>query len=589
MKQIVITLLMSVLGVQCVSGGIVSPERAARYAGEFMGMKTVPVQENGNVRMAPGRDVEKAPCFYVFNNPDGGWVIISADDRVTPILAYSDAGSFSMDNLPENTRWWMDGIAETIEMVQKSDLKASAEASAAWNSLQNGLSASVAERKVLETALWYQEWPYNEMCPIVSGENKRAVTGCLATAMAIVLRYNRWPVKGKGVIGGYVTDTYQTYIPSFSIEDHIYDWDKMPLDDGETNVWDDEQIRQVARLMYDCGVSISMDYTEEEGSSSYHGFVPDALKQHFSYSEKIIDLSRSSYTSAQWFSIMKNEIDEGRVILYGGFDDGSGHAFVCDGYDASDSRLHINWGFSGSYNGFFTLDMKMGRYKFSQHQAAIVGIAPDTCQVILGDAEQLSHFMVYNLSGMSPVTPVDMKQGSPVQFEIGYFQNQTQQDVIKEFKVCLMDRSGTVRQEGWHATMSFPAVSRLVFSETTEQTVLEVTPDFTDYFKLFVKDDNGEWSPMTGNYDFFPGNDGIICGVTPDPVMILPSDCIAGQEIELELTYGFVPVKSVKWTVNGSRTVSSKAILRAGSNSVRADIVYFDGSKGTIMGTVTAK
>lgn len=576
---------MACIWAQCAGAAVVTPDMAARYAGRFMGMSTLPVQEKSGAQMAAGRDGEQDAAYYVYNNPDGGWVIIAADDRINPVLGYSDKGSFSLENMPDNLKWWMEGLAGTVEELRASGAEASDAARAAWRSLRSDPVTTGSEQKVLETAKWYQEWPYNEKCPIVAGENKRSLTGCVATAMAIVMRYNRWPERGKGLVGGYVTSTYQTYIPSFYLDEHVYDWDNMPLTDGEKAGWTDDQIREVSQLMYDCGVSVTMDYTEEYGSSAFQGDVPKIMIENFSYSDDLQFIYRSAYSLNEWFAVMRNEIDSERIILYSGTGDIGGHAFVCDGYDTQDSRLHINWGWSGDADGFYTLDLKIDDYNyFPIDQAAIIGLVPDTCHVEVPDGQLVFNVGINQLFGLSPVDYPDMKEGLPVQFLIGYFQNTSMQKITKKFKVCLMDKSGNMRQEGWNCTFSLPASDNYLYNKKTESSLLEVTPDLTDCFRLFVEDNSGNWIPVPADNDLFPDNDGIVCGVTPDPVIVYDD-----KEKELRLTMGFVPVKSVRWSINGKETDTPKVDLEPGRNSVKAYVEYMDGTEGTIRATFTSK
>lgn len=576
---------MACIWAQCAGAAVVTPDMAARYAGRFMGMSTLPVQEKSGAQMAAGRDGEQDAAYYVYNNPDGGWVIIAADDRINPVLGYSDKGSFSLENMPDNLKWWMEGLAGTVEELRASGAEASDAARAAWRSLRSDPVTTGSEQKVLETAKWYQEWPYNEKCPIVAGENKRSLTGCVATAMAIIMRYNRWPERGKGLIGGYVTSTYQTYIPSFYLDDHVYDWDNMPLTDGEKAGWTDDQIREVSQLMYDCGVSVTMDYSEEYGSAASEGDVPEAMIGNFSYSDDIQYLYRSAYSLDEWFAVMRNEIDAERLILYCGSGDTGGHAFVCDGYDTQDSRLHINWGWSGDADGFFTLDLKIDDYNdFPLEQTAIIGIVPDTCHVEMPDGQFIFNYVNYQKFGLTLVNSQDMKEGVPVQFNVGSFLNTSSEKIRMKFKVCLMDKSGNMRQEGWNCTINLPAYNGYFYKGTTEATELEVTPELTDCFRLFYEDNNGNWVPMPANYDLFPDNDGIACGVTPDPVIIYDD-----KEKELRLTMGFVPVKSVRWSINGKETDTPKVDLEPGRNSVKAYVEYMDGTEGTIRATFTSK
>lgn len=587
MKRYVLSIFLLVTFAPLAWAGVVTPERAARYAESLLGMSSTPVAENGSQNRAASRNGAQDPEYYVFNNPDGGWVIIAADDRVTPILGYSDKGKFTVDDMPDNVSWWMDGVAKVIDNVRDLDMEASDEVRKAWSKVQDRLLTTSDNSITIPSALWDQLEPYNDFCPIVAGDINRSVTGCVATAMAIIMRHNRWPAQGTGVIAGYKTYSTETYIPSDPVGDHTYNWNNMPLTDAKKaeSGWTQAQKRQVAQLMYDCGVSVGMDYMYE-GSSASSDYIAYALQTYFSYSDKSMQVLRASYTEDEWLSIIRNEIDAGRLVLYCGNGDAGGHAFVCDGYKTDEKKLRINWGWGGEFNGFFALNLPATEeFSFDEFQAAIIGIAPNTADVIHSGVEQLIQYPYGNMFGLRPVMPADIVKDKEIKFEVGHFMNCSAHSVTKEFKVVLMDSAGNVRQEGWPVTMSFPASDNYVYYDYTEPAVLNVTPKFTDYFKLFMKDGD-DWVPANNNHEIVPDADGVCCGITPNPVIVLPDACSAGQEISLSLTLGFVPVKSVKWSVNGSALQDNKVTLVQGKNVIQADVEYHNDSEGTITATV---
>ena len=582
---------------QVAMAGIVSPDMAARCAGQLLGSDQLQLSDaipssRSNVR---GNE-SSAPDYYIFNNPQGGWAIIAADDRVRPVLGYSESGSFSATDVPGNVEVWMEDVHEVMERVRKSTAQAPESVREAWNALTTGTARGQSQRVELETPLWSQDSPYNDLCPIVTAENKRAYAGCLATAMAIVARFNCWPERGKGVIGGYTTQTHQTYIPAYSIEDHVYDWNQMPLTEGHlaSSRWTTTQKEQVAQLIHDCGVMIEMDYSYSLGSSAYADYVPRELQEHFSYSASSVCVYRSAYSEDDWYSMICNEIDNNRVVIYCGANEYEGHAFVCDGYDSNERMLRINWGWGGAYNGFFSLEMVVDSIAqpdvaFGSYQTAVIGLAPNTNDVDIPEQPRLLHDVGEGLFGLSPVLPADMKEGQAVSFNAGWFHNTWNMELSQDFMVRLMDSNGNVRQEGWKFNISFPSSGLEYYSATSSATVLEVTPNLTDYFMLFVKDGNGEWVPACVNRDVFPEAEGICCGVTRDPVVVLSDSPSALQEVRLSLTLGFIPVSSVKWYVNGAELRGDKFVIQPGKTEIMAKINYMDGSDGTIFKTITAE
>ena len=586
---------------QYAMASVVTPEDAARYAGKFMGMHSAPVPDNVPLQRSASRGGVQEPEYYVFNNPDGGWVIIASDDRITPVLAYSTSGSFDPDaDMPDNLSSWIDDVTQSINVIRSSDEVASAQVSAAWSALRGVGDNPESTKKEIETACWDQTAPYNSLCPKVkiNGVETCTAAGCVATAMAIAMRHNNWPEKGKGIIGGYSAISRLFYVKEDTIEGRVYDWDKMPLTHAGKGGWTSEQKQEVAQLIRDCGVMVKMDYTEyESGAKMYE--IPVAMNEHMSYSDKILQINRASYPVDEWFSIMKNEIDANRVVIYSAVSSAGGHAMVCDGYDTDGCKLHINWGWGGQANGFYTLDLSgvntnvYRNLSFGRNHIAIIGIAPDTSIVSHNEEAQLWHYADNEYYGLTPnvaqeVFLQDIVKWTVLSFNVGYFVNTSNKWVTKDMKVCLMDSSGTIIQDGWMKHFSIPPADDRLYYTQTQLSRLGVNPELTDYFKLFFWEGT-KWVPANQNHELFPDADGICCGVTPDPIIILPDECSAGQQIKLKLTYGFVPVKTVKWSVNGTEYKAPTLVLGAGTTEIRADVTYYDESEGTITATINAE
>lgn len=588
-RSVLVILLMGCLSQTAVAE-VVKPDAAARYAASLMGVNSLSVSEK-NISRAPGRDgVTADPEYYVFNNPEGGWIIISAEDRVSPVIGYSNTGYFDISNLPSNIKWWMDGVAESIDKVRQQDLEAPASVRRSWQALSTN-RAPASTKKVLETANWDQEAPYTLYCPYINGENQRALVGCVATAMSIVMRYNQWPERGRGQIGGYTTRTNPTYISAYPIDNHVYNWENMPMTDAakKESAWTDAQLHEVAQLMHDCGVMVQMDYSIE-ASGALSKDAANAMKEHMSYAESTTFLARSLYPLDEWFTLIKNEIDANRVLVYSGDGDSGGHAFVCDGYDTEGSKIHINWGWGGSLNGFFTLDLTIREDDgFPKEQGAIVGIAPDTTTIVAEESEPFYLSFKNQLYGMQPNYWLDMKKGSEVSFVFGWLYTAGSYDGDAEFKVCLMDKGGMIKQEGWTKKVKINKADYYIYGIETDDTALESTPELTDYFQLFYRIEGGSWRPVKGNWDVVPGVDGIFCGITPEPIIIVPDNCTAGQKINPTLTRGSVPVSRVSWKHNGKQIEGSEITLTEGSNVIRADVERVDGTKSSIIRTVTTK
>lgn len=315
-------------------------------------------------------------AFYVFNFNEG-FVIVSADDCATPILGYSDEGRFSMDDLPIQLEEYLHHFVEQIQYGIENNLEASEETACQW-ALVKATGHINEERGIkgispLATAMWDQGCYYNDFCPSISdGPCGHAYTGCAATAMAIIMHYWSYPATGDG------SHSYTPVLhPEFGQQSvnfgaTNYLWNNMPNIVTSTST-------AVATLMYHCGVSIDMEYggAADGGSSGFPYMVQSAFPTYFRYSNDISTVQKNYYSNNAWFELMKSNLDQGMPIHYSGWGpDGGGHGFVCDAYNDS-NQLHFNWGWSGSNNGFFSLDaLTPDNYNFSYDNLAIINIHP---------------------------------------------------------------------------------------------------------------------------------------------------------------------------------------------------------------------
>jgi hypothetical protein len=313
-------------------------------------------------------------AFYVFNVGTIGYVIVAGDDTVTPILGYSDQGNFISENMPSNIKKWLENYKNEIIFIIENDIKATEEINKEWNLQQannksNNTTLSVNAVNPLIQTHWDQSPYYNAQCP------SNSVTGCVATAMAQVMKFWNYPATGSG-FHSYNHPQYGTLSANYG--NTTYQWSSMPNSVTSSN-------NAVATLMYHCGVSVNMNYNiaSAGGSSAQTLDVVDALKTYFNYSTSIQGLYRTSYTDPQWIALLKVELDAGRPIQYAGTGSGGGHSFVCDGYDVN-NYFHFNWGWSGNSDAYFLLNSLNpgslgtggGAGGFNSNQRAIVGIQP---------------------------------------------------------------------------------------------------------------------------------------------------------------------------------------------------------------------
>ena len=333
--------------------------------------------------------------FYIFNT-DGGFVIISADDIAYPVLGYSDEGSFNTSNIAINTLEWLRGYQRQIQFGIDNNIKATEEISDLWYKLQNGIPPmhkSTRAVSALMTTKWNQGPPYNLLCPYDDRTDENAVTGCVATAMAQVMKYWNYPTRGTGSYSYLYSSSYYPE-QSADFENTTYDWNNMP--DRLLSYSSQAEKDAVSTLMYHCGVSVGMNYgtVTNGGGSAAHtvasGYEGErctelALKDNFGYKTSIQGLGREDYTG-DWDNLLKAELNARRPIIYSGngTGGGAGHCFVCDGYN-DNNYFHFNWGWGGAYDGFFlTTALTPGGggigsdddNNYSYRQAAVIGIEP---------------------------------------------------------------------------------------------------------------------------------------------------------------------------------------------------------------------
>lgn len=320
-----------------------------------------------------------APTYYVYNRQGGGWAIIAADDCVNPILGYSFTGEFPTDEtIPDNLRWWLDDcISVQIAVARAQGYKAPR--TAGYDHVLT------AEGKEYETALWDQGAPYNGECPVIQGG--QTITGCVATAAAIKCRFHEWPYKGSGTTPSYSYDSDESFkhytVPENKLG-RIYDYDNMPL--RYTSASTKEQKKAVAALMHDMGTGCKMMYGWY-GSGAFTPNLEYSLKTYFHYDKNLHLEDRDSYSDSKWCEMLIKELEEVGPILYSGVDpsDNGGHEFIFDGYSGT-STFRVNWGWSGSGNGYFTLNLNIpGSYTFSKYQDAIFGCKPDKTGIFTPD------------------------------------------------------------------------------------------------------------------------------------------------------------------------------------------------------------
>jgi hypothetical protein len=366
------------------------------------------------------------PVYYIFNiGLDKGYVIVAAEDRVIPVLSYSFERFFLKENFPKAFNWIMDSYKEIINLTREKNLPANEQASSLWSYYTNFNAKSTSNISqippILGNITWDQGCYYNAMTP-ANGDASfcyRNPTGCVATAMAMIMKYYAWPTQGQGSYS-YVHSTangfsnnYGTLSANFGTS--TYNWSSMPLNVVSANA-------EVAKIMYHCGVAVEMDY-DQNGSGAVVGAAagypyPTAQKAFVNYFKypTAVYFKKSAFTDENWKTKIKTNLDAGRPILYAGDDGSAGHAFVLDGYQGTNNDYyHFNFGWSGWGNGYFYLTninpggggVGGGSYNFTLNQEGIFEIAKPSTNI-----EELSSNINFS------VTPNPSNGNFSIEFEL---------------------------------------------------------------------------------------------------------------------------------------------------------------------------
>lgn len=299
-----------------------------------------------------GYTAKQLPAYYIFDHTDcNGFMVISADDVAMPLLGYSDSGSIDPDNMPENMRAWLEYYANEIEWAAERE-------SSGIRHIRQPLADKIMNARntrepiaPLCSTKWNQGSPYNLYAPALSNGN--CATGCVATAMAQLMKYHNHPTTGTGSASYQWRnpETKVTHTLSMDFSTVIFMWDKM-LDTYTSDNYSSENANAVAKLMQACGYSVAMNYGPSSGANSYN--VATALKQNFGYSNATRPYEREFYGLDIWEEKLYNNLKEVGPIYYSGANDEAGHAFIIDGYSGN-GYFHLNWGWGGMSDGDFLI------------------------------------------------------------------------------------------------------------------------------------------------------------------------------------------------------------------------------------------
>lgn len=546
LTRIVLTLLLALFCVSGVWAENITTEQALEQALDFLtGQKATP----GKPRKAQGQVPQlqlqgKVSGLYVFNvENEGGFVIVSNDDRTRPILGFSEKGSLDANNIPDNMRAWLQGYADEIAWLQQQPRGSVAVPKT--GKVGTHPTTAVAP---LVTTTWNQGTPYNNLCPNYSnwyGSSGKCATGCVATAMAQVMNYHKWPKAQTTTIPGYTTATQGLNLSSLPAV--TFDWAHMK--NSYSGSYTTTEATAVATLMKYCGYSVKMDY--DESSGAYTEDVAIALRDYFDYNPYTTRfVSRSSYTYENWTDMIYHEVSHSRPVCYGGLSSGGGHEFVCDGYkfEQNTDFFHINWGWGGMSDNYFVLSAldpdqqgiggSTSTDGFHYGQDAVIGIQKSTASGTIANIDPNENNLILNSITLSE-TAVEPNTTVNITFNIT---NDGDDPYDGDIWLCL-------REDDDDYLMDLESV--VIPGNTTQDVVIPYTPT------------------QTGSYTF------LMCYINANGEYIVCESDSATLVVTQNLNNGVVPIYGY-WTdqLTKSQFIIAEAIIEDMANSTITSMTF---------------
>lgn len=428
MKRLIQFQLMLVLLLVCGQATIqakrISQWQAQQQAYSFWG-KQMPMKAKAKSRVVSTASLSTLgnDSYYVFNNDAGGFVIIAGDDAVAPVLGYTSTGAFDANNLPEGLKDLLKSYEQQIAALGKN-----------YKANTTSTRAEFTGEKLLTTAKWNQGAPFNKYTP------NNYVTGCVATAGAIVMKHHGYPAKGVG--SHSYTWNGQNLTASF---EHDYDWANMP---GRYTGDNDAAFDGVARLMSDLGIAVNMQYANGGSASALEDLVT-ALKKYFGYSKYARHLKIEDLGAEAWNGRLRAEIDANRPVLYAASDANvGGHSFVIDGY--KDESFSVNWGWGGYCDGFYRVgalnpevDGTPQGDQYNSSQAAVFALQPSDGKEVLSN---LRFIKVDGYLETMNMNVTDVKAGKDLTLYLLPLQSYGENSYTGKIAIALKNAKGEIRE-----------------------------------------------------------------------------------------------------------------------------------------------
>lgn len=339
--------------------------RASEYLNSAQGRSAMQALKPSDVNLVYTAQKQGQSYFYIFNRGDNGFLIAGADDRVPAVLAYSEAGTLDMSDIPDNFKYWMGEYSRQIQWIFDNPARI--------GSRSDESSGAYPVVEPILTTKWSQIAPYNGKCPM-NGKN-RTITGATAVAMAQIMHHYRWPEMGSGSISYECSSLDEPQTLNVDFENTVYDWDNM-LNEYTMN-YTNEQAEAVATLLWNCGAATQMQYGSSADTADYDAL--NAFVKYFSYDPATIkQYSIDDFSPEEAAARIVAELQVNRPVYFAGENSSNnGSAFVIDGWNA-EGYAHVNWGWGGNRDGYFlltALDYVADKgYNYNQHM--ITGIQP---------------------------------------------------------------------------------------------------------------------------------------------------------------------------------------------------------------------
>lgn len=440
---------MSVLLASTVFAGPITPEKADAIAKEFWNTELkqpntefLTLKSPAGMAKAGSRIniKESDPQYYIYTAENNGFVIVSGDDTLAPIVGYSTESFSENSEMPAVLVEWLNEYSQYVDEVRAGNI------TPAQRSAKAGKTAVAP---MLKTS-WNQSAPYNNLCPEVNGQ--KTPTGCTATAMAQIMKFHEWPITPIKAISWTSNITGKS--ETIDLTKRTYNWDNMLT--HYRNGYTAEQAQEVAQLMIDVGKAINSSYSPE-GTGSNESYAANAFVNVFNYSKAVRIIKRTDSTEDEYVAAIRENLEARQPVMYigTGINYQGGHAFVCDGIDDND-MLHIDWGWDGAYNGYFDMTYMTpagigtggGTGTYNVAQAIIVNIAPRGDNDVDSSSPGLVEFGIYEpgSDAAKVYTYTANYSNNTAKFRVSTFVNNRSHSAIGlEFAIATKNSDGTYR------------------------------------------------------------------------------------------------------------------------------------------------